>query len=215
MKKVYSTTEEVFHTITHGLGAGLSIAGFIVLLILAIKQGDGWTLAGVTVFGIALILLYLSSTLYHSFPPSKIKNFFQFLDHSCIYVLIAGTYTPFLLVYMRGLWGWILFGLLWTLTALGFIFKLFFIGKWNKLATIIYILMGWIAIIAIKPAIEMIPTGAILLMLLGGIIYTGGVIFYLWERLPFHHVIWHLFVLGGSLVHFVCIYIYIIGKNTL
>lgn len=213
MKKVYTTVEEIFHAITHGLGAGLSIAGFVVMLILAIRKEEPWTLAGVVTFGIALILLYLSSTLYHSFPSGKMKRFFQFMDHSCIYVLIAGTYTPFLLVYMRGPWGWSLFSALWILTFLGFIFKIFFIGKWNRLATFIYILMGWIAIIAIKPAIEMIPTGALWLMLIGGILYTGGTFFYLWERLPFHHVIWHLFVMGGSLIHFICIYLYILAHN--
>ncbi|HOV31794.1 MAG TPA: hemolysin III family protein [Candidatus Hydrogenedens sp.] len=213
MKKVYTTVEEIFHALTHGLGAGLSIAGFVVMVILAAQKGDPFTLAGVLVFGIALILLYLSSTLYHSFPPGKVKSFFQLMDHCSIYVLIAGTYTPFLLVYMRGPWGWSLFGALWTLTLLGFIFKFFFLGKWNRLATAIYILMGWIAIIAIRPTLQMIPMGAIWLMLIGGIIYTGGTLFYLMDRLPFHHVIWHIFVLGGSLIHFICIYIYILARN--
>jgi len=211
MKKVYTTVEEVFHALTHGLAAGLSIIGFIVMLVLAVRKEEPWTLVGVLTYGIALILLYLSSTLYHSFPQGRVKRFFQFMDHACIFVLIAGTYTPFLLVYMRGIWGWSLFTALWTLTFLGFIFKIFFVGKWNRLATIIYILMGWIAIIAVKPAIEMIPSGALWLMLIGGVVYTGGTIFYLWERLPFHHVIWHLFVMGGSLIHFICIYKFRIG----
>lgn len=213
MKKVYTNIEEIFHALTHGLGASLSIAGFVVMVVLAAQKGDPFILAGVLTFGIALILLYLSSTLYHSFPPGKVKRFFQLMDHCSIYVLIAGTYTPFLLVYMRGPWGWSLFAALWILTFLGFIFKFFFLGKWNRLATAIYILMGWIAIIAIKPTLQMIPTGAIWLMLIGGIVYTGGTLFYLMERLPFHHVIWHLFVLGGSLIHFICIYIYILARN--
>ncbi|HOK08389.1 MAG TPA: hemolysin III family protein [Candidatus Hydrogenedens sp.] len=213
MKKVYTTVEEVFHALTHGLGAGLSVAGLIIMLVLAVQKGDPWILASVLVYGNALILLYLSSTLYHSFPQGKLKQFFQFMDHACIYVLIAGTYTPFLLVFMRGIWGWTLFTALWVLTILGFIFKIFFIGKWNRLATVIYVLMGWIAIIALKPAIEMIPFGALILMLIGGILYTGGVAFYLWERLPFHHVIWHLFVLSASIIHFICVYIYILSSN--
>ncbi len=213
MKKVYTTIEEVFHALTHGLAAGLSVAGFVVMLILAVQKGDPWTLTGVITFGIALILLYLSSTLYHSFPQGKIKRFFQFMDHACIYVLIAGTYTPFLLVYMRGPWGWSLFASLWILTLLGFVFKMFFIGKWNRLATVVYILMGWIAIVAIKPAIQMIPMGALWLMLIGGVVYTAGTIFYLLDRMPFHHVIWHLFVMVGSLIHFICIYLYILTSN--
>jgi hemolysin III len=146
MKKVYTTVEEIFHALTHGLGAGLSIAGFVVMLVLASQRGDPFILAGVLTFGIALILLYLSSTLYHSFPPGKVKSFFQLMDHCSIYVLIAGTYTPFLLVYMRGPWGWSLFVALWTLTLLASYLSSSFLEMESSCNGDIN-LMGWIAII--------------------------------------------------------------------
>jgi hemolysin III len=143
----------------------------------------------------------------------RIKRFFRVLDHTSIFLLIAGTYTPFLLVYMRNVWGWSLFITLWTLTAVGFVFKIFFTGKLDKVATIIYILMGWIALIAIKPAITYIPFPALMLMLVGGIFYTTGVLFYLWEKLPFHHVVWHLFVLSGTLIHFIAILNFVVLRS--
>lgn len=211
--KVYTTVEEIFHALTHGIGALLSIVGLIIMFFLAVRNGNPWVIASVIVFGIACLAVYISSTLYHSFPMGRIKAFFRVLDHTSIFLLIAGTYTPFLLVYMRNVWGWSLFGILWSLTVIGFFFKLFFTGKLDKIATIIYILMGWIAIVAIKPALTYIPFPALMLMLVGGIFYTVGVIFYLWERLPFHHVIWHLFVLSGTLVHFISIFRFVLLSN--
>ncbi|MCX8064627.1 MAG: hemolysin III family protein [Candidatus Hydrogenedentes bacterium] len=212
--KVYTTIEEIFHALTHGVGAVLTIVGFLIMLVLSLKNGNPWVIASVVVFSVASFAVYISSTLYHSFPAGRIKKIFRVLDHTSIFLLIAGTYTPFLLVYMRNVWGWSLFGILWSLTVIGFFFKLFFTGKLDKLATIIYILMGWIALVAIKPAISYIPFPALMLMLVGGIFYTVGVLFYLWEKLPFHHVIWHLFVLSGTLVHFISIFSYVVLKNS-
>ncbi len=211
--KVYTEIEELFHALTHGIGAVLSLVGFVVMLILSIRNGNPWVIAGVVVFGLACFAMYISSTLYHSFPIGRIKRFFRILDHTSIFLLISGTYTPFLLVYMQNAWGWSLFAILWSLTLIGFVFKLFFTGKLDKLATIVYVLMGWIAIVAIKPAIMYIPFQALMLMLAGGIFYTSGVMFYLWDKLPFHHVIWHLFVLSGTLFHFIGILNFVVLKN--
>lgn len=211
--KVYTRIEELFHALTHGIGAVLSLVGFWVMLILSIRNGNPWVITGVVVFGLACFAMYISSTLYHSFPIGRIKRFFRILDHTSIFLLISGTYTPFLLVYMRNAWGWSLFAILWVLTLIGFVFKLFFTGKLDKVATIIYVLMGWIAIVAVKPAVMYIPFPALMLMLIGGIFYTSGVIFYLWDRLPFHHVIWHLFVLSGTLFHFISILNFVVLKD--
>ncbi len=211
--KVYTRIEEIFHALTHGVGAILSLIGFIVMLILSIRNGNPWVIVSVIVFGVACFAMYMSSTIYHSLPIGDIKKIFRILDHTSIFLLISGTYTPFLLVYMRNVWGWSLFMILWSLTAIGFVFKLFFTGKLDKVATIIYILMGWIAIVAVKPALTYIPFPALMLMLVGGIFYTAGVIFYLWDKLPFHHVIWHLFVLSGTLVHFISILNFVVLSN--
>lgn len=214
----YSPGEEIANSITHGVGALLSVAGLTVLLVYAAMAADPWVTAGVAVFGATLVLMYLASTLYHAFPQPGVKRVFRKLDHCAIYLLIAGTYTPFLLVHLRGPWGWSLFAFLWSAAVAGCCFKVLFIDKgahlhwWDKVSTALYIAMGWAIILALKPALEMIPHPALLLMALGGFAYTGGVAFYLWQRLPYNHAVWHLFVLAGSTLHFFAVFYFIIPR---
>ncbi len=197
--------EEAANSITHGAGIALSIAGASVLIVLASIYGGASHIVSCVIFGITLVLLYTASTLYHSFQSPRLKRMLKTLDHSCIYLLIAGTYTPFTLVSLRGAWGWVLFGIVWTMALLGIFFKIFYVYRFKILSTIIYILMGWIIIIAGETVLQRIPTGGLLLLVLGGLAYTGGVVFYLCKRIPYHHAIWHLFVLAGSVFHYFAI----------
>jgi len=206
----YTLGEEIANAITHGLGAVLSLVGLTVLIIYATYDADPWRIVSVTIFGSTLTLMYLASTLYHALPHPPVKRVLRIADHCCIYLLIAGTYTPFLLVTMRGPWGWSLFGVLWGIAVAGCIFKLFFTGRWDRVSTAIYLAMGWMVIVALKPTIELVPPGAMVLMAAGGLIYTGGVFFYCCHRLPYNHAIWHLFVLGGSAAHFLAIFFYVL-----
>jgi len=201
--------EEIANSITHGIGAGLSIAALVILVVLASKRGDAWRIVSFSIYGATLILLYLSSTLYHSFVNPKIKNIFRILDHSTIYLLIAGTYTPVTLTLMRGAWGWTLFGLAWAMAIGGIIITTLLLDKLKALLVLSYVVMGLLVVIAIKPMIQMVPRGMIIWLFIGGACYILGIIFYLWKRLPYHHPIWHLFVLGGSISHFLGILFYL------
>ena len=156
------------------------------------------------------MLLYTASTLYHAARSPRAKKIFKTLDHSCIYLLIAGTYTPFTLVTLRGSWGWTLFGTVWGLSLFGIIFKIFFVYRFKILSTIVYLIMGWLAIVAIRPLASALSTGGLLWVVAGGFFYTFGVVFYLGQKIPFHHSIWHMFVLGGSACHFVAIMLYVL-----
>ena len=205
-----SLKEELANSITHGLGAALSIAGLVILVVLSSIQGDAWRIVSFSIYGTCLVLLYTASTLYHSFQSVRVKHVFKIMDHSAIYLLIAGTYTPFTLVLLRGIWGWSLFGIIWGLTITGILFKIFFVNRFSVLSTIIYLLMGWLIIIAFQPMITHVPSGALYWLLAGGIAYSAGTIFYAWEKLPFHHAIWHLFVLAGSLCHFFAVLFYVL-----
>jgi hemolysin III len=180
-----------------------------MLCFVATYTNDLYRIIGVTVFGVTMLLMYLASTLYHAVPHPPVKRAMRIADHCAIYLLIAGTYTPFLIVSMRGFWGWTLFGVLWGAAMMGCIFKMFFTGKFDYLSTAMYVAMGWVAVLAIKPAIEMIPPGALALLVIGGLAYTGGVVFYIWERFPYNHAIWHCFVMTGTAVHFAAVYFFI------
>lgn len=201
--------EEIANSITHGIGAGLSIAALVILVILASRRGDAWRIVSFSIYGATLILLYLSSTLYHSFTKPKIKNIFRIIDHSAIYLLIAGTYTPITIGLMRSAWGWTLFGLAWAMAIGGIIVTVLLLDKLKSLLVLSYVAMGLLVVIAIKPMIQMVPRGMIIWLFIGGACYLLGVIFYLWKRLPYHHPIWHLFVLGGSISHFLGIFFYL------
>ncbi len=206
----YSLAEEIANSVTHGIGAVLSVAGLTLLVVLAAIYGDVWRVVSFSIYGSTLVILYLASTLYHSFQNPRVKHVFRILDHVSIYLLIAGSYTPFLLVSMRGAWGWSLLGAVWGLALLGVAFKVIFIGRYEVLATAAYVLMGWMVVIAFKEMLVRVPPGGIALLIAGGLTYTFGVIFYAWEKLPFNHAIWHLFVLGGSICHFFAVLFYIL-----
>lgn len=202
-KPFYSPREEIANSITHAIGVALSIAGLTALVILAAIYGDVWRIISFSIYGSSLILLYLASTLYHSFQHPRVKAVLRKFDHASIYILIAGTYTPYLLVSLRGTAvGWTFFALVWGMAAAGVVWKMFFLGKLEVIATIIYILMGWMCVLVFKQMMAAIPTPGVIMLVTGGVIYTLGVIFYAWEKLPYNHAIWHLFVLGGSICHF-------------
>jgi hemolysin III len=206
--------EEIFNSAIHGAGAFISLAGLVLLIVFASLYGEARHVVSCTIFGFTLVLLYTASTLYHSFRQPRIKHIFRIIDHSCIYVLIAGTYTPFMLVAVRGVLGWTIFGIVWGLTVLGILFKAFFIHRFKILSTLAYIAMGWLVIFAIKPIFLNLSGGAIFWLVAGGIIYTVGTIFYAWKKLPFNHAIWHSFVLAGSICHFFAVLFYIIPMDT-
>ena len=196
------TLEELANTLTHGFGLLLSIAGFVVLLVLAILRGTAWHIVACSIYGATLICLYAASTLYHAVVSPRVKRALRILDHSAIYLLIAGTYTPFLLLNLRGPWGWSLFGVVWGLAFAGILFKFWFVGHFEFLSTVVYIAMGWIVIIAAKPVLAHVPAATLQWLFGGGLFYSAGVIFYAWKRLPYSHAVWHLFVLAGSTCHY-------------
>ncbi len=206
----YTPAEDLANSITHGIGAALAVAALSVLVSQAVLHGDVWRVVSLSIYGSSLVLLYLASTLYHSFRSPRLKHFFKGLAHAAIFLLIAGSYTPFTLVTLRGPWGWTIFGLIWGFAVAGITFESLFLGRFKRLVVVFYLGMGWMAVVAIKPLIEALPWGGIAWIAAGGLFYTLGVIFYMWKRLPFNHAIWHLFVLGGSGCHFFAIALYVL-----
>ena len=197
--------EELANALTHGVGAAAALAAGAVLVTLAALRGDGWILAASIVFGVAMLLLYTASTLYHAVTHPVVKGRLKVFDHCAIYLLIAGTYTPFTLVGLRGPTGWWLFGAIWTLALAGVVFKLFYTGRFKKLSTAIYIAMGWLVVVAIKPMWQSFDGWTLGWLLAGGLSYTFGTFFYHRESMRYSHAIWHLFVLGGSICHYISV----------
>jgi hemolysin III len=202
--------EEFANCATHGAGLALSVAGFVALVALAWAYGDAWHIASCGVYGASLVALYLASTLYHGVRAPRAKQFLQALDHCGIYLLIAGTYTPFTLVTLRGPWGWTLFGLVWGLALAGILFRVVFGERYRPLAVASYVVLGWLCVVAVKPILETVPPGALAWIAAGGLAYTTGVFFFAAKRIPHHHAIWHLFVLGGSICHYVAVLLYVL-----
>ncbi len=194
--------EEIASAITHGIGALLAVAMLVILVVLAAKRGDPWRIVSFSIYGASMIILFLMSMFSHAFPNGGVKRFFQIMDYASIYFLIAGTYTPLTLVAIKGAWGWTLFGIIWGLAILGIIFKTFFLGKFEKVSLAIYVAMGWLVVIAIKPLLVNVKPMFLLWLSIGGVLYTVGIIFYVVKQIPFHHAIWHLFVLGGAICIF-------------
>lgn len=209
----YTPREELANVLTHGIGIALSIAGLALMVTFAGLNGDAWHIVSVSVFGASLILLYTASTLYHSFTNPATKRLLRKFDHAGIFLLIAGTYTPFLLVSLRGPWGWSLFGVVWGLGLAGVALKFWFAGRFRIVSTLIYIAMGWLVLIALKPIMAALAPAGFWLLVAGGFTYTAGTIFYLWKRLPYHHAVWHLFVLGGSICHFAAVFGYVVPRS--
>lgn len=198
--------EELASSLTHGFGAVVAIAGTVLLVVRAALTGDPYRIVSFAVFGFTLILLYTSSTLYHAIRSHGAKRKLRLLDHLAIYLLIAGTYTPYTLAGIGGAWGWSIFGVIWGLAVLGVVFKLFFVGRLKRLSTLIYIAMGWIVIVAVVPLVRALEPVTLAWLLAGGLCYTAGTVFYLNRTLPFGHSIWHLFVLAGSVCHYLGIW---------
>ncbi|MGC4017287.1 MAG: hemolysin III family protein [Luteolibacter sp.] len=204
-----SPREELASSITHGIGAALSVAALVGMLLAA--KGEPYKIVSASVFGSTLVLLYLSSTLYHAFSGPRLKALFQLFDHACIYLLIAGSYTPLTLVSLRGPWGWSLLGVVWFLALAGVVIKSVFSGKKDHwISTALYIAMGWLVVIAIGPMMKALPSGGLAWLVAGGLCYTLGTIFFAWRRLPYNHAIWHLFVLAGSACHVAAVQLHIL-----
>ncbi|MFD1017988.1 PAQR family membrane homeostasis protein TrhA [Thalassobacillus hwangdonensis] len=206
----FTKREEISHAITHGIGVLLSIAALVLLIVFASLKGNAWHIVSVSIYGATMLLMYTSSTLVHSFPKGKAKDLFEIFDHSAIYLFIAGTYTPIMLVPLRGTLGWTIFGIVWGIALLGIIFKVFFVKRFVVLSTAFYVLMGWLIVLAWGPLTAELPAAGITYLVVGGVLYSIGSIFYVWRSFPFHHMVWHLFVLGGSILHFFTIFFYII-----
>ena len=211
--KNYSCGEEIANSITHGIGIVLAITALGVLTAFAAIYGNARHMVSVSIYGATMILLYTASTLYHSIQYPRAKSILQVLDHSAIYLLIAGTYTPFTLVSLRGEWGWWLFGVIWGLALFGVVFQLSSMRRWQTVSLGLYIGMGWAIVVAIRPLIAAVPPGGIVFLILGGLAYTTGIPFYCWKNLKFHHAVWHLFVLTGTILHFFAVLFYVLPMS--
>ena len=209
-KPLYSPGEEIAHAISHGIGIPLSITALVLLVAFSALYGNAWHVASTAIYGSTLILLYTASTLYHGIHHDKARPILQKLDHAAIYLLIAGTYTPFALVTLNGSWGWTLFSLVWGLAVVGLSLVLWGSKRLQRWSLALYLLMGWLALIAIEPLIDNIRTGGLILLVAGGLSYSIGAGFYAWKRLKWNHAIWHLFVLGGSMLHFFAVFFYVV-----
>ncbi|MCD5322496.1 MULTISPECIES: PAQR family membrane homeostasis protein TrhA [Pontibacillus] len=206
----YTKREEIVNAVTHGIGVLLSIAALVLLVVNASMNGNAWQIVSVSIYGATMIFLYFSSTMVHGMPDGKWKDLFEIFDHAAIYLFIAGTYTPLLLVVLRGPLGWTLFGIVWGIAIFGVVFKVFFVKKFVVLSTVFYVLMGWIIVLAWNPLATKLAFGGLVLLVVGGVLYSVGTIFYVWRSFTFHHAVWHLFVLAGSAMHFFTIFYYVL-----
>ncbi len=211
----YSIREEIAHSVTHGFGLLLSVIGLATLVVYSSLYGDAWHIVSSSIYGSSLIVLYTSSTLYHAVTLPNLKRVLQRLDHAAIFLLIAGTYTPFTLVNLRGGWGWTLFGMVWSVAIAGMVMEMIVVKRYRRLSIGLYLGLGWLVMIAIGPMIDSVAPGGLILLLVGGLFYSLGVIFYAWKTLVYHHAIWHLFVLAGSAFHFFAVFFYVVpGAGT-
>lgn len=202
LNKRYTLGEEIFNSVSHGAGSALSIAGTVVLIVVSAIYSDAWAVVSSCIYGASLIILYTMSTLYHAITNEKAKSFFRIMDHNTIFFLIAGTYTPITLACLRGWFGWTLFGIVWGAAAVGIVLNSINLERFKKVNMVCYILMGWVIVIAIKPMIDSVNTLSLIFLLVGGIFYTVGIIFYALKKLKYFHSIWHLFTVAGSVFHY-------------
>ncbi|MGC1550021.1 MAG: hemolysin III family protein [Rhodanobacter sp.] len=208
----YAHGDELASSVIHGIGILLSIAGLATMVTFAASYGGARAVTASAVYGMSLILLYTASTLYHSVSGEAAKRLLRTFDHIAIFLLIAGTYTPFTLIALSGAWGWSLFGTIWTLALLGSALELGMLKRYRRFAVLLYVAMGWVGMVAFKPLLAHLQTGGMVLLIAGGAAYTLGVPFYLWRRLPYHHSVWHFFVLAGSVLHFLAVLLYVLPE---
>jgi hemolysin III len=210
LRKRNRKREEFLNVLTHGAGALLSIVAFVALVYFSAIRGTRLQLGASIIFGASLTVLYTASTIYHAMTRLRWKKLFQTIDHLCIYILIAGTYTPVALLGLKGVWGWFIFTLIWDFASIVFEFKLSPLRRWEKVSLLLYLVMGWLIVIALKPLIDSMPTESLFLLLAGGLCYTAGIYFFVRENVPYYHTVWHLFVLAGSAFHFFGIFLYLV-----
>lgn len=201
----YTHGEEIFNGVSHGAGAVLSIAGTVVLIVCAALYSDAWAVVSSCIYGASLIILYTMSTLYHSITNKRAKAFFRIMDHNTIFVLIAGTYTPITLAVLRGAWGWVLFSVVWAAAIVGIALNSIDLERFKKLSIVCYVAMGWVIVFAIKPLIDSAPALSLVFLIIGGVFYTAGIIFYAIKRVRYFHSVWHLFTIAGSAFHYFAI----------
>lgn len=206
----FSKGEEIANTVTHGIGILTSIAALVLLIVFSAIYGTPLHLATFIVYGVTMIMLYTASTFLHALPKGKAKNVFEILDHSSIYFFIAGSYTPITLIIMDGALGWTLFGIVWGLAIAGTVFKVFFVKRFILASTLLYVLMGWLAVFGWSDITSTVGTGGIAFLVAGGVVYSLGAVFYVWRAFPYHHAVWHVFVLGGTVLHFFFVLLYVL-----
>lgn len=211
--RTYTRGEHIANWLTHGIGLVSSVVGLTLLIVFSSLRGDAWHVVSFTVFGLTLLFLYTASTLYHALRTPRTSRILVKLDHAAIFLLIAGTYTPFLLTSLRGAWGWSLFGVIWGLCGAGAVFQLLFGDRFRVTSTLAYLFLGWLIVVAIKPMVAAVPEGALWLLLAGGLCYTVGTVFYLWQRLRYHHAFWHTFVLAGSTCHYLAVLLFLLPSS--
>ncbi|GLQ96750.1 PAQR family membrane homeostasis protein TrhA [Dyella mobilis] len=209
----YGFGDELASSIIHGIGVALSVAGLAALVVHTAGGGSASDVLASAVYGLSLILLYTASTLYHAVRVESARHLLRTLDHIAIFLLIAGTYTPFTLIALRGTWGWTLFGIVWSLALLGSALELGVLKRYRRFAVLLYVAMGWVGIVAFRPLLAHLQTGGMVLLLAGGAAYTLGVPFYLWRKLPYHHSVWHFFVLAGSVLQFLAVFFYVVPSR--
>lgn len=211
--KRYTLGEEIFNAVSHGTGGLLAIAGTVVLIVFAAIYSDAWGVVSSAIYGASMIILYTMSTLYHAITNKKAKTFFRIMDHNTIFLLIAGTYTPITLMPLRGPTGWTIFGVVWGATVVGIILNSIDLEKFRKPSVVCYIAMGWVIIFAIKPMIEFVPKTSLIFIMVGGIFYTVGIIFYVLKKIKYFHSIWHLFTIGGTVFHYFAILLMVMNDK--
>jgi hemolysin III len=210
VRRPYTLGEEIANSLTHGLGTGLAIAALVILVAVAVLADDGYKLAGAVVYGVTLVLQYAASTLYHALPQPRVKHVFKILDHCGIYLLIAGTYTPFCLVTLRDANGWWLLGVIWGLAILGIALEAFWVYRPRWVSALLFLGMGWLVVTSIGPLVDNLAPGGLWLLVAGGLAYTVGTVFYVLERIHYMHAVWHLWVLVGSVLHFLSVLVYVL-----
>jgi len=206
----YSLAEERINALTHGIGTALAVTGLVLLIVFAAMYGDIWHIVSFSIYGSTLVLMYLVSTLYHALRNRRAKDILKVLDHSAIYLLIAGTYTPFTLITLHGRLGWVLFGVVWGLAIAGIIFKIFCVKRFHILSTVLYLLMGWLVVSVVKPLVAGIPGPGLAWLVAGGLLYSSGTVFYIRKKKAFNHAVWHVFVMAGSVCHFLAVLLYVL-----